>query len=73
MRLEVARGLFFVAALGVASWAAAAWYEPGPGVLSQADSLCPLPHKTSPVLQLAPDRDLLLFMFGLSQGLVGEK
>jgi hypothetical protein len=70
MRLEIARGLFLVAALGVTSWSVAAWHEPGPVVLSQAGSLayCPLPRKIPLALQqVVPDGDLLLFMFGLSQ------
>ncbi|SDH81493.1 hypothetical protein SAMN05216603_11468 [Pseudomonas benzenivorans] len=72
MKLEIARGLFLVAALGVASLAAAAWHEPGPAVLNQAEPAmhCPLPRKAPLNLQqAAPDRDLLLFMFGLSQGM----
>lgn len=58
-----------MAALGVASLAVAAWHEPGPVVLSQADlDYCPLPRKTPPLGQQArPDGDLLLFLFGLSQ------
>jgi hypothetical protein len=72
MKLEIARGLFLVTALGVASLAAAAWHEPGPAVLNQAERAlhCPLPRKAPLTLQqVAPDRDLLLFMFGLSQGM----
>ena len=76
MKLEIARGIFLVAALGVASLAAAAWHEPGPVMLGDSGSLerCPLPRKTSKAMQqLAPDKDLLLFMFGLSQSLAGQK
>jgi hypothetical protein len=76
MKLEIARGLFLVAALGVASLAAAAWHEPGPLMLGSADGPehCPLPRKASMATQqLAPDKDLLLFMFSLSQSLIGQK
>lgn len=76
MKLEIARGIFLVAALGVASLAAAAWHEPGPVMLGDSSSLerCPLPRKASKAMQqLAPDKDLLLFMFGLSQSLAGQK
>ena len=68
MKLEIARGLFLVAALGVASLAAAAWQEPGPEVLSARDGHCPLPPKARAQVQVRPDQDLLLFLFGLSQG-----
>ena len=70
MKLEIARGFFLLAALGVASIAAAAWQESGPEVLTQNDrSYCPLPPKARVVEQLRPDQDLLLFLFGLSQGM----
>ncbi|HBX57519.1 hypothetical protein [Pseudomonas sp. UBA2684] len=70
MKLEIARGLFFVAALGVASIAAAAWQESSPEVLTQNGlGYCPLPPQARVVEQLRPDQDLLLFMFGLSQGM----
>jgi hypothetical protein len=76
MSLEVARGLFLIAALGVASLAAAAWHEPGPVMLGNASGpeYCPLPRKASAALQhVAPDEDLLLFMFSLSQSMAGHK
>jgi len=71
MKLEIARGLFLVGALGVASLAAAAWHEPAPAVLSAQNGLgyCPLPPNARAKVQLRPDQDLLLLMFGLSQGL----
>ncbi|WP_137818093.1 hypothetical protein [Pseudomonas sp. 2FG] len=70
MKLEIARGLFLVGALGVASLAVAAWHEPGPEVLSAASGLghCPVPANAKAKVQLRPDQDLLLLMFGLSQG-----
>jgi len=69
MKLEIARGLFLVAALSVASLAVAAWQEPRPQVITLNDrGYCPLPPQARAAEQLKPDTDLLLFMFGLSQG-----
>ncbi|MDP3977546.1 MAG: hypothetical protein Q8P85_06050 [Pseudomonas sp.] len=76
MKLEIARGFFLVAALGLASLAAVAWHEPGPLMLGSASGpeYCPLPRNVGMAMQqLAPDRDLLLFMFSLSQSLAGQK
>ena len=76
MKLEIARGVFLVAALGVASLAAAAWHEPGPVMLGNASGQehCPLPRKASMAMQqVAPDKDLLLVLFSLSQSLAGQK
>ncbi|MCY1543654.1 hypothetical protein D9M68_794800 [compost metagenome] len=70
MKLEIARGLFLVAALGVASVAAAAWQEPSPEVLTKNGlGYCPLPPKARMAESVRPDHDLLLFMFSLSQGM----
>jgi hypothetical protein len=70
MKLEIARSLFLVAAFGVASLAVAAWQEPGVGVLTHNGlGYCPLPPQAQLAPQLRPDQDLLLFMFGLSQGM----
>ena len=69
MNIQIARGVFLVAALGVASLAAAAWQQPGPEVLSGHNGFCPLPPKASTQAQLKPDHDLLLLLFGLSQGM----
>jgi hypothetical protein len=68
MKLEIARGLFLVAALAVATVALAAWEEPGPEVLSAA-AHCPLPRVVKAQVAVKPDQDLLLFMFGLTQGM----
>ncbi|MGH8382661.1 hypothetical protein [Pseudomonas sp.] len=70
MKLEIARGLFLVAALAVATAAVAAWEEPGPVVLSHFDKAaqCPLPRLIKPQVDAKPDHDLLLLLFGLSQG-----
>lgn len=70
MKLEIARGLFLLAALAVATVAVAAWEEPGPVVFSPSaqSGQCPLPRLIKPQVQATPDHDLLLLMFGLSQG-----
>ncbi|AOE87271.1 hypothetical protein [Pseudomonas sp. TCU-HL1] len=70
MKLETTRALFLVGALGVASLAAAAWQEPSPSVVSvNGLGYCPLPPNARLKAQAQPDQNLLLFMFGLSQGL----
>ncbi|TBU86546.1 hypothetical protein [Phytopseudomonas dryadis] len=71
MKLEIARGMFLVAALGVTALAAAAWHEPGPGVVSShGRSYCPFPpNKPAALVQARPTQDLLWLVLGLSQGL----
>lgn len=72
MKLDIARGVFLIGALGVASLAAAAWHEPGPVVLHSELSAkqCSMPPKVGRNLASAvrPDQDLLLLVFGLAQG-----
>ncbi|MPQ69028.1 MULTISPECIES: hypothetical protein [Pseudomonas] len=70
MKLEVARGLFLVSALAVTSLALVVWEQPGPEVLTAAAGTghCPMP-RVAKAADAKPDHDLLLFMFGLSQGL----
>lgn len=68
MKLEIARGLFFLGALAIATAAAAAWDEPGPGILSDT-AHCPMPHVVKDRVVATPDHDLLLLLFGLRQGL----
>jgi len=65
------RGLFLVGALAVASIAMATWEQPRAQVLSSinAEEHCPLPRVAKAPVATRPDHDLLLFMFGLSQGL----
>ena len=75
MKLEIARGLFLAASLGVASLCAAAWSEPDAKLVARSDvsEHCPLPRLaqvTGP--QARPDQDLLFFMYGLSQSLEGR-
>ncbi|MCU1745929.1 MULTISPECIES: hypothetical protein [unclassified Pseudomonas] len=71
MKLEIARSLFLLAALATATVAVAAWEQPRPGVISASDvsERCPLPRVAKPQVQAQPDHDLLLFLFGMSQGL----
>lgn len=70
MKLEVARGLFLVGALGVASIAMAAWEQPRPQILSavHGEGQCALPRVVKAQSPVRPDHDLLLLMFGLAQG-----
>lgn len=73
MKLEIARGLFFVGALSVVSLCAMAWSEPVAKVVSRSATghFCPVPRV--PVLGVVrPDGDLLLFIYSMSQGLVGR-
>ncbi|MGV6473447.1 MULTISPECIES: hypothetical protein [Azotobacter] len=75
MKLAVARSLFFVGSLAVASLAVGAWHEPAPGVISASSDLdhCPLPpNARGTSAQIRPDQDLMLLLFGLSQGLKGS-
>ncbi|MBK4994274.1 hypothetical protein IAE39_002448 [Pseudomonas sp. S37] len=72
MKLEIARALFLIAGLAVTTVAVAAWEEPKPTVFSKAEMAdqCALPREAKPQqAQVAPDQDLLLFLFGLRQGL----
>ncbi|MCQ2029455.1 hypothetical protein EA797_08215 [Stutzerimonas zhaodongensis] len=75
MKLEIARGLFLVGSLGVASLCAAAWSEPDARVVARSElsSHCAVPRVARAAISDArPDHDLLLFMYGLSQSLVGR-
>ncbi|MBO1539006.1 hypothetical protein [Pseudomonas sp. OA65] len=71
MKLEIARGVFLVGALGIASMAVAVWEQPRSQVLSasNAGAYCPLPRVAKASEAIQPDNDLLLFMFSLSQGM----
>ncbi|SDS77270.1 hypothetical protein SAMN05216598_2715 [Pseudomonas asplenii] len=71
MKLEMARGLFLLGGLAVASLALVVWEQPQPQVLSmaQAGERCPLPRVAKVAAHVQPTHDLLLFVFGLSQGL----
>ncbi|MCU1717590.1 hypothetical protein [Pseudomonas sp. 5P_3.1_Bac2] len=69
MKLEIARGLFLLGAVGVTCVAAAAWHEPKTQVIAPKNlSYCPLPAQERRVEAMKTDEDLLLFMFGLTQG-----
>lgn len=69
MSLGVARGLFLVAALSVSAFAAASWYEPGPGVVTSTHRTNCLSPKIKRVTQASPEasQNLLLLVMGLSQ------
>lgn len=71
MKLAIARGLFLVSALGVASFAAAAWQEPETQVVVSvpAEGHPLKPHVGDRGPQVRPDKDLLLFIFSLSQSM----
>jgi len=75
MKLEMARGLFILGALAVASVAMAAWEEPGTKVLSaqHGQGHCPLPRVAKVQDSVQPSHDLLLLMFGLAQGTTGQR
>jgi len=69
MKLEIARALFLVAGLAVTTAAVAAWEEPRPVVFSKAGQ-CAVPHTLkAQQVKAEPDQDLLLFLFGMRQGL----
>jgi hypothetical protein len=74
MKLEIARSLFLVAGLGIASLALTVWEQPRPKILSaqQGEGQCPLP-RVALVAKVqetkTPDQDLLLLMYGLVQGM----
>ena len=75
MKLEIARGVFLVGSLGVASLCAAAWSEPDAKVVARSElsNHCAVPRSArASVLEARPDQDLLLFMYGLSQSLAGR-
>ncbi|KAF1012237.1 MAG: hypothetical protein GAK32_00275 [Pseudomonas fluorescens] len=71
MKLEIARGLFLLGAMGVAALALAAWELPGTQVLSAAHggAQCPVPRIAKVEAASKPDHQLLLFMFGMAQGM----
>lgn len=71
MKLEIARGLFLVGALGIAALALAAWEQPRTQVLHavQGGGQCLLPRVAKASVAVKPDHELLLFMFGMSQGM----
>lgn len=73
MKLGLARVLFLVCSLIVATLAMAAWDEPEPKIVT-GNRLhhCPAPPGEDPHVGVEPDRDLLLFLFSLSQGLRGQ-
>ena len=71
MKREIARSLFLLGALVIAGVALAAWEQPVTQVLSgpPAGAHCPLPRVVKVAVATKPDHDLLLLMFGMSQGM----
>jgi hypothetical protein len=72
MKLEIARGLFLVGAMGIAALALAVWEQPRTQVLSAVQgggAQCLLPRVAKASVAAKPDHELLLFMFGMSQGM----
>jgi hypothetical protein len=74
MKLEIARGLFLVGALGIASLALTLWEQPGPRILSaqHGEDRCLLPRVAKVQESMRPDHDLLLLIYGLAQGMKQE-
>ncbi len=72
MKLEIARGLFVAGALAVVSMAMVTLEQPRTQVLStvHAGTHCPLPRVVKSSVASHSDNDeLLLFMFGMTQGM----
>lgn len=75
MNLEMARGMFLVGALGVITLCAAAWSEPDARVVARGElaGYCPVPRPLqASSVETQPDQDLLLFIYSMSQSLVGR-
>ncbi|OUM09144.1 hypothetical protein BW686_00125 [Pseudomonas syringae] len=74
MKLEVARGLFVLGALAIATLAVAALEQPSTRILTaqHGEGFCPLPRVAKNLVNVQPDKDLLLFMYSLAQGSVGK-
>jgi hypothetical protein len=70
MKLEIARGVFLLAALGVATAAAAAWDQPRAGIIraDHGQGSCLIPRVLKSQVSAKPDKDFLLFMFSMGQG-----
>ncbi|MCI3946953.1 hypothetical protein K0038_04030 [Pseudomonas syringae] len=74
MKLEMARGLFVLGALAIATLAVAALEQPSTRILTaqHGEGFCPLPRVAKNLVNVQPDKDLLLFMYSLAQGSVGK-
>lgn len=68
MKLDIARAFFVVGALGVTSLAFAALKQPGTQVLMETGRYCHIPYIARAHVQSRPDHELLLFIFGMAQG-----
>lgn len=72
MKLEIARGMFLVGALGITTLCVGAWNEPSAMLVQSSTEreYCPLPPSGNARFDAArPDQDLLLLLYGLSQGM----
>ncbi|RON09501.1 hypothetical protein BK659_11290 [Pseudomonas brassicacearum] len=72
MKLEFARGLFMAGALAVVSLAVVGLEQPRTKILSamSGGTHCPLPRAAKSSVVTHTDNDeLLLFMFGMTQGM----
>lgn len=73
MKPGLARVLFLVGSLAVATLAMAAWDEREPEILTKNRlDHCPAPPAARSDTGREPDQDLLLFLFSLSQVLKGK-
>lgn len=74
MKLEMARGLFVLGALAVATLTVAALEQPSTRILTaqHGEGFCPLPRVAKNLVNVQPDKDLLLFMYSLAQGSVSK-
>ncbi|MBD9414432.1 hypothetical protein IB234_07640 [Pseudomonas sp. PDM16] len=78
MKLEIARGLFLIGALGITALATAAWQEPGPQVLDSvacAQQQCPVvsARHGNKIATEVNGENLMLLAVGLSHALKGEQ
>lgn len=73
MKLEFTGTFGVLAALAVFAFAADAWSEPSLSVISAENGrgYCPVPMENIRVSDLQASPDLLLLIFGLSQGRAG--
>lgn len=70
MKLEITGTFMLLAALGIGVGAAMVWSEPALSVISAENGrdYCPTPPTSTRFDNLQASPDLLLLMFGLSQG-----
>jgi hypothetical protein len=73
MSLTITRTLLLVGALGVTTAAFSAWHEPGASVVQGHEGLayCQTPVSARVVNAVPADQNLVLFLYGMSQGATG--